>query len=71
MQDSSKPTVWDGDSNSCIFLCVSMYFVLSPPCGMETSVKYHLLQFHRVGWRLQGKPYVAFSVLSPPCGMET
>ena len=35
----SKPTVWDGDKS--VLLSRKMgHLVLSPPCGMETDVKF-------------------------------
>ena len=53
----SKPTVWDGDTNtSRAFSLVTL--VLSPPCGMAT-------------YNDQSGQYKKLAVLSPPCGMVT
>jgi hypothetical protein len=35
-QGCSKPTVWDGDLSVLSVGILSMWQVLSPPCGMET-----------------------------------
>ena len=36
--DRSEPTVWDGDGDEAIDHTSESSRVLSPPCGMETTV---------------------------------